>query len=640
MLETSPITDQPGSRSGKRSSYFALLAALVATLGASGAGESSPPQTIPELRQRIEMVLAATKTPGAGIALVGRDGAIWVAGIGMADVAQNRPVTEDTLFPVGSISKSFVALSVLKLQQEGRLNLQDTLRSRAPEVEFNNPWEQTDPIRIVHLLEHTTGWDDNGPQEGAWDPRPEPTRREGLAFYPRSRTSRWRPGTRFSYSNLGPDVAAYVVEKVTGERFEDYVAQTWFRPLGMAGASYFKTPEVLSKLATTYQPGGEAHSHFNVLTRPAGAIVASPRDMANYVEFYLHRGSFRGTQLLPSDAIDRMERPTSTNAAAEGLNIGYGLGNEATVRGNWVFHGHGGAVPGALADMEYLPDGGVGYVVMINCENGDALNQLEDVVRAYLLRGLKPPPLPPAGSVDQAQMAAYSGWYEPATPRNESSWYLESILGMTHVTSGNGQLFLSDLTNGKYAYVRVNGRLYRRLDNSRSLALIGDHSEGTLFQTVGGPTFRRMSAYIVDMKLGFALATGLLMFSSAIFAVAWLPKRISGGLKPEPYFTVQSYPFIATLCATAVAFLIWNTSGDYYARAGAASWSGNLASILNNLAVGAFAWFAIDGLIRALRYRRSPIRRVVWWHSFVTSLVLSVWAGYLVYWGLRAEFAL
>jgi CubicO group peptidase (beta-lactamase class C family) len=639
MLETFPATDQLGSRSGKRNSCLALLVALAATLVAAGATEPSAPQTILELRQRIEMVLAATETPGAGIALVGRDGTIWVAGIGTADVARNRPVTEDTLFPIGSISKSFVALSVLKLQQEGQLNLQDTLRSRAPEVEFNNPWEATNPIRIVHLLEHTTGWDDNTPQEGVWNPMPEPTRREALAYDPRSRTSRWRPGTRFSYSNLGPDVAAYVIEKITGEKFEDYVARTWFKPLGMAGSSYFETPEVLSKLATGYQPGGEAHPHFNILTRPAGAIVASPRDMANYLEFYLHRGSFRGIQLLPKDAIDRMERPTSTYAGAEGLLIGYGLGNSTSVRGNWVFHGHGGAVPGALADMAYLQDEEVGYAVMINSENGDALDQLEYLVRAYLLRDRKPPLPPPAGSVDEGQMAEYSGWYEPITPRSESQWYLESILGLTHVTSGNGQLFLGDLTNGKYAYVRVNGRVYRRLDNSRTIALVGDHTEGTLLQFGGGNTFRRLPKFIVDLKLGFALATAFLMFSSAIFALIWLPGRLFGDPKAAPYFSVRTYPLIATLCAVAVVVLIWDVSGNYYARAGGPIWSGNLASIIFCLAVGALAWFAFDGLIRALRYRCSPISRLVWWHCFATSLALSVWAGYLVYWGLRAEFA-
>lgn len=143
----------------------------------------------------------------------------------------------------------------------------------------------------------------------------------------------------------------------------------------------------------------------------------------------------------------------------------------------------------------------------------------------------------------------------------------------------------------------------------------------------------------MGLKLGFALATALLMLSSAILALIWLPRSLFGDFKAAPYLSVRTYPLIATLCAVAVVILIWDVSGNYYARAGGPIWSGNLASTTYNLAVGILAWFAFDGLIRALRYRRSPIRQLVWWHCFATSLALSVWAGYLVYWGLRAEFA-
>ena len=621
--------------------HAALLIALAATRAVSGSGKPPPPETIPELRERIEMVLGATKTPGMGIALYGR-GLAWVASVGIADVDLGRAATEDTLFPIGSISKMFVALSVLKLQQDGRINLQDTLRSRVPEVDFNNPWESTDPIRIVHLLEHTSGWDDNAPEEAAWNPMPEPSRRVGLASYPRSRTSRWRPGTCFSYTNVGPAVAAYVVEKATGERFEDYVAQTWFKPLGMSSASYFDTPEVRSRLAMGYRPDGQkVPFHFeNVIMRPSGGVVASPRDMANLLEFLLNRGSRHGTQLLPRDAIDRMERPTSTYAAAEGLELGYGLNNYTTQWRNWIFHGHGGVVPGAQADLAYLPDEKVGYVLMINCENEDAMNRLREVVRTFLLGGLMAPKPPPPGIMDETQTAEATGWYEPFTPRSRSSWYLESILGLTHLAAGNGELSLQDLTNGSVPYVRVAGRIYRRLDNSRAFALAGVRSGGTVLQFSGGPTFRRLPELDVDLRLGAAIITALLMVGSVVFAFTWVPRWFFTTGGESPRMAVQVYPLLATLCGIAVIVLVWETSGNYFARAGGPIWSGYLASIVYNLAHGAFLYFSIYGLMRALHLRRIATSRLVWWLSLATSLVLTLWAAYLVYWGLRAELAL
>lgn len=138
------------------------LALLVCGVALRAAEPKQPPvpKTTAELEQAIRKVLAETKTPGAGVSIVSRDGVLWTAGIGKADVVRGRDVTPDTLFRIGSVSKSFVSLSVLKLEQEGKLHLTDTAHSLAPEIEFRNPWEATDPVRIVNLLEHTAGFDD------------------------------------------------------------------------------------------------------------------------------------------------------------------------------------------------------------------------------------------------------------------------------------------------------------------------------------------------------------------------------------------------------------------------------------------------------------------------------------------------
>ena len=106
----------------------------------------------------------------------------------MEDKLSERPVTEGTLFRIGSISKSFVALSAMMLVEEGRLDLQAPLRELAPEIEFTNRWEKTHPVRMVHLMEHTTGWDDLALREYAQNIYPPISLREGLAFDPRSRT--------------------------------------------------------------------------------------------------------------------------------------------------------------------------------------------------------------------------------------------------------------------------------------------------------------------------------------------------------------------------------------------------------------------------------------------------------------------
>jgi CubicO group peptidase (beta-lactamase class C family) len=141
-----------------------IHAALVFFLFCSSLVAADPPPPAPkttaELDQALRKVLVETKTPGVGVSVVAHDRVLWTAGIGKADVAKGIEVTPDTLFRIGSVSKSIVSLSILKLEEQGKLHLTDTARSLAPEIPFSNPWESTDPVRIVNLLEHTTGFDD------------------------------------------------------------------------------------------------------------------------------------------------------------------------------------------------------------------------------------------------------------------------------------------------------------------------------------------------------------------------------------------------------------------------------------------------------------------------------------------------
>ncbi len=218
----------------------------------------------------------------------------------------------DTLFRIGSVSKAFAALAALQLQEEGKFKLTDTVRHWAPDVAFVNPWEATAPLRLVHLMEHTSGFDDIHLREYAQnDPTPI-TLRDALAYGASSRVCRWPPGTRMAYCNSGPAVLAAVIEKVTGERFEDYVQEHFFNPLHMTTASYFYTPAVQQRLTKLYHSDGVTPCpYWNISYRPAGSINASARDIANYVRFYLQRGSVDGTQLVQATSIERMETRTA-----------------------------------------------------------------------------------------------------------------------------------------------------------------------------------------------------------------------------------------------------------------------------------------------------------------------------------------
>src|SRR5215471_9326806 len=359
--------------------------------------QPQPAQSIEELRQQLEKILKDTRTPGVSVAIMRKDGPEWVAGVGIADVASNRPTTADTLFRIGSTSKAFSSLSILMLADQGKITLNDPVHKLVPEVWFENRWESANPVRIVNLLEHTTGWDDLHLREYAKQAPDSMSLREGLDYDHHSRTSRWPPGTRMAYCNSGPPVAAYIVEKITGQRFEEYVTANFFQPIGMKSASYFKTS---APAATLYHDDGKTpYSYWNILLRPAGSINASANDMAAYVGFYLNHGTVNGVEVMPAASIDRMENPTRTWAAQEGLKAGYGLSNYWTVNDGFVYHGHNGGVMGGLTELAYMPDYGIGYFFSINTGNGKAFEKISKTIRAYITRQLTKPAVSPAGSL-------------------------------------------------------------------------------------------------------------------------------------------------------------------------------------------------------------------------------------------------
>src|SRR4030095_8103453 len=116
--------------------------------------------SIKQLTDSIDVIMKQEKITGLMLGITTKDSVIFSGGFGYADLDTRRKVDEGTLFRMGSITKMFMSLAIMKLVNEGKLKLDDELKKIAPEVPFQNKWESTNPVRVVHLLEHTTGFDD------------------------------------------------------------------------------------------------------------------------------------------------------------------------------------------------------------------------------------------------------------------------------------------------------------------------------------------------------------------------------------------------------------------------------------------------------------------------------------------------
>jgi len=609
---------------------FAVPASGPATYSDTVQNWHLPARTIAELQQELEKILATTHTPGLSVAIVRREGPEWIAGLGKADVASDRPATADTLFRIGSVSKAFAALAILKLENEGRLSLRDSVRHLAPDVWFENRWEDTDPVRVVDLLEHTTGWDDMHLREYAKD-APNMSLADALAYYHHSRISRWPPGTRMAYCNSGPAVAAYIVEKITGQRFEDYVTQNFLEPIGMKTATYFQAGA--AQMATLYRDDGRSpFPYWNILFRPAGSINASANDMAAYLAFYLNRGTVGGTLVLPAASAERMEVPTRNWAAQAGLKYGYGLYNYTTLDQGRVFHGHDGGVTGGLTKMAYLPDEGVGYAYSINAGNGDAFARINKALRAYVTRGLAKPKLPAAGPLPD-MTPSYAGWYEPDSSRNETFRFLERLGGLMKLRIEGGTLIASPAAAflGQEArFTPVRGSTWRTEPEAVATAALVSPPDGQRYVVIGMQTLKRIPAWLAFVEIGLTAWFVLAAAMTLLYAPFWMLASVRKTWRRPHELWIRLWPLVAVLCIVAGVVIFQLASEDLIDRLGRiTAWSAGLF-----LATVVFALASVASVIALWSARRSPVRRFVYGYCAATTAALLIAVSYFAYWGI------
>lgn len=606
-----------------------LLTVAVWPMALAGSQGNEPPFDASELRAAIEKVLQQTGTPAAAVALVTPDKVLWAEGIGTANRATGEKATADTLFRMGSISKSFVSVSVLMLQEQGKLSLDDPIRRLAPEIEFTNPWQESDPVRLAHLLEHTAGFDDIHLCEYAFS-APGLSLREGLAFHPHSRTCRWRPGTFYSYSNSGPSVAAYAVEKVGGQPFEDFVRQNIFEPLQMKSASFLLTPEVEAHLAKGYAADGRTElPYWHILTRPSGALNASMREMAHFVQMLLNQGAYGDVRLLKPESVARMETPKTNLGARQGMLTGYGLGNATSMQEGFLFHGHGGGMNAYLALYGYLPNQGLGYVYAINSVNGPAMREIGQLVRRFLVRGLTPP-LPTSLQVAAPRLRALTGYYQPITPRQEVSRFLERLLGVVRVEFQQGYLYSHPFFGERKVLIPVTERRFRGENEPLPSLIFLETPQGLIVQGNGDPLNGNYQAVPLLVMLAEWIAVVvclLLMLSAILHGLFWIPWRLLGRGDKEAW-KLRLFPLAACLCLAAAAAVFLLGLGDALQNFGQATVYSVSFFLLSLL----FPLFALLSVIQIVRLRSSARRG--WVYSAAVSACCALAALYLGYYGI------
>jgi len=338
--------------------------------------------------------ISKTHLPGLSIAIVKGGEVVYSRGFSFRDVERGLRATPETLYGIGSVTKSFTALSIMQLVEEEKLSLDEPVKKHVPlDLKFKD-----EPVRIWHLLSHSSGIPALAYAEafircvtGAGD-RWMPIGSHEDIFTFMNEANQWaltRPGERWFYLNEGYLILGHIIEKLSGMSYEEYLRRKTLEPLRMS-RSFFKRSEVEADLdvATPYIITRDKElkkSTYPYGISADGGLISNVLDLARYITMYLNKGRYDQGSLVSPESIEEMEKPRVKRPLQifEGEAYGYGLGIIPDFFGHKLI-GHAGSVLVATAYIAYIPKEKVGIALLAN-GSGYPMSQIGQYGMALML---------------------------------------------------------------------------------------------------------------------------------------------------------------------------------------------------------------------------------------------------------------
>ena len=471
-----------------------------------------------------------------GVIIVVKDGSVLFAkGYGYADLARRTvPSPDSTLFRPGSISKLFTWTSVMQLVEQGKLQLDRDVNDY---LDFKIPAYQGKPITLRNLMTHTPGFEDS-----AKGLLPASVDEVNLERYLKTHLPAriFPPGEIVAYSNYGCGLAGYIVQRVSGERFEDYVANHIFQPLQMTHSSFAQPlpPSLASMMSKGYKSASDGTPQpFELVDpAPAGSMSTTAEDMAHFMIAQLQNGQYGNARILQPATAELMH--SQQYVPAPGIN-GFDLGFYQENRNGLRIIGHGGDTVFFHSDLHLLLDQHIGVFMSFNsagsAEAHGTLMVRTAIFDAFLDRYF-PYTLPsqPTLQSAKADAAKVVGWYQ-ASRRNESALRMLYLTGQVNVgAQPDGTLvvsFLTDYAGQPLKWREVGPLQYREVNGQDKLAFVTNPDGSIRYWATdylpGVEVFQRVPGFKSLGCVGVlvVIAIVVMLMTTLIWLAGWLARR-------------------------------------------------------------------------------------------------------------------
>ncbi len=296
--------------------------------------------------------------PGCAALVAYKGEIIYKKAFGLANIENTVPMNADMIFRIGSITKQFTAIAILRLLEQGKLDLQDELTKYIPDYPVNGK-----KITIEHLLTHTSGIKSyTGMEEFNAAIQGKDMKVDELIAFFKNQPMDFDPGTNWKYNNSGYVLLGAILEKITGKPYGEYIEETIFKPLGMKNSLYGSNSKIIPNRASGYDPAkaGIQNASYLSMTLPyaAGSLMSSVEDL------YKWNRALRSNQMVKRETL---EKAFTGYKLQTGRNTHYGYGWSVGDIGNHRVIEHSGGIPGYLSDALYAPEDDIFIAVLSNC---------------------------------------------------------------------------------------------------------------------------------------------------------------------------------------------------------------------------------------------------------------------------------
>lgn len=591
--------------------------------------------------------LAREDIAGVVISVVKDGKVVFAKGYGYSDVEKKKPVSpEDTLFRPGSISKLFTWTSIMQLVEQGKLDLDHDVNDY---LDFKIPATYPKPITLRNIMTHTPGFEESIQELFVADAKDLKPLGPYLQQHMPARI--FPPGTTPAYSNYATAMAGYIIQRVSGQDYFDYVDEHIIKPLGMTHSTFRQPlPDALAPLMSKgYEVGSQPAKKFEfVEAAPAGSSSVSAMDMTHFMLAHLQDGKYENVQILKPETARLMHSRQFENLPdMNAMCLGF---YEETRNGHRII-GHGGDTQYFHSDLHLMPDAQLGFFISYNSAGKGEISTREAVWHAFLDRYFPttdPDPPPVANAAKDADDV--SGHYIVSRRSGDNIFSVLSVAGETKIfRNDDGTISAKDLKdmNGEPKRFReIAPLMFRDVNDQDRLAFKKD-SSGNLVAVIDYPfmVFQKASAW-ENSAFQLPLIIGslvVIVLTLLLWPVAALLRRHYG--KPLTLTPQQKRLrlLVRLVCAAFVLFFL----GYVVFFAQALKDIGMLSPKADPLlrVIQLFGWIAVLGTIvalyNALRSWQDPARWL-WSRIGDTLIALScvgavcfVFTWHLLHWSLR-----